>query len=349
MFKTISIIVICTIVAFGLVVQSHNDEDEQNNQHQKIHVKTARVIQKKLSIPVHTSGILKATTESKLSFKIPGIINGILVNEGENVKKGQLLAELDLIEIKSKVIQARSAFDKAKRDFERINNLFQDSVATYEQKQNAETGLEIAGAALKAAEFNLKHSKIRAPANGNILQQFSEEHELIGAGMPLFLFGSEDGTWMIEIGVPDREIVNLQIGDSAKVIFDAYPDIKFSACVSEIGGSANPMTGTFEVQLEVEKNRERLFSGFVADVTIYPMNSREYSLIPAESLFEATGNEGTVFQVIYPENRVKKINIKIDNIFNGQLLVVERLENVNEVITDGAPYLRDGSEVIIVQ
>ena len=347
MIKILSILIICAIVAFGLVIQSHNDKDEQTDQ-KKIAVKTVNVIQKELSIPIHASGTLLASTESKLSFKIPGVLDRIFVHKGEKVKKGQLLAQLDLVEIKSGVNQAQSAYNKAKRDFERVNNLFIDSVATLEQFQNAETGLEISSAALKATKFNLKYSQIHAPSNGNILYQFGEEHELLGAGMPLFLFGSIEGSWVINLGVTDREVVNLQIGDSAGVVFDAYPDKKYFAHISEIGGSANPMTGTFEIQLKVEKNKEKLFSGFVADVTIFPQERKKYSLIPAESLFEATGDDGFVYHVLEQENRVEKINIKIDNIIDGQLAVSEGLQGVKQVVTDGAPYLRDGSEIVIV-
>ncbi len=348
MYRLTIIFVLYFTLALGLILQSCTDKTEQTDLQQKIPVKTAPVIHKDISIPIYASGKLMAAAESKLSFKIAGIVNRILVNKGERVKKGQLLAQLDLVEMNAGVKQAQSAYDKTQRDFERVNNLFDDSVATLEQYQNAETGLEISGAALKAAKFNLKYSKIHAPSDGKILHKFAEEHELIGAGMPLFLFGSDEGSWVIKLGVTDREIVNLQVGDSADVFFDAYPKLKFFAQISELGGAANPMTGTFEVKLKVEANTARLFSGFVAKVTILPQKSRKYSLIPAAALFEATGDEGIVFHVKGPENQVKKINVIIDNIIDGQLAVSEGLEGVEQVITDGAPYLRDGSEILIV-
>ncbi len=85
----------------------------------------------------------------KLSFKIGGIIKNIFVDEGQRVYKAQKLTELDLSEIKAQVNQAQSAFEKAKRDLERMKRLYADNVVTLEQLQNAETGFEIVKSNLK--------------------------------------------------------------------------------------------------------------------------------------------------------------------------------------------------------
>ncbi len=119
-------------------------EDQSKIPEQRLKVKTARVIQKSLSFPISANGILVSPMEMKLSFKTGGIIDHILAEEGQKIKKGQLLATLQMTEIEARFQQARRAYEKALRDFERVNSLYQDSVATLEQKQDAETGLAIA-------------------------------------------------------------------------------------------------------------------------------------------------------------------------------------------------------------
>ena len=334
------------ISVFIWFLSCSSDENEQQGK-SVINVKVAPVIQKSMALPINTSGKLYTSTESKLSFKIPGIIAQIYADEGQTFKKGARLATLDLVEMKAKVQQAHSGEQKAERDLQRAQRLYADSVVTLEQLQNAKTALEIASSDVKVAEFNLKHSTIYAPEGGRILKRFAEKGELIGAGNPVFLYGSSKEGWVLRAGVTDRQIVQLQIGDKAIISFDAYPGIKFHAKVSEIEAIANPYTGTFEVEVQLDSNTKHLYSGFVGKITIFPSLTQEYSIIPIESLIEGDVNEGFVYSAVRENQKAEKLKIKIDKIVGNQMLVYSGLENVKEVVTYGAPYLTANSIIKI--
>jgi RND family efflux transporter MFP subunit len=222
-------------------------------------------------------------------------------------------------------------------------------VATLEQLQNVTTAFDITTSDAKVAEFNLRHATIYAPENGKILKRLAEEGELLGSGTPVFLYGSYRNGWVIRAGVTDLQIVRLQIGDTAQVRFDAFPDKIFKARVSEIEAVANPYTGTFEVELQLEDKKARFYSGFVGKVKIIPSNSQTYSIIPIEALIEGVENDGFVYLVNREKNRVKKHKIKIDRIYNNFLLISSGLESVKEVVTIGAPYLNENSMVNIIE
>ena len=96
--------------------------------------------------PVRATGFLGTTKEMKLSFKTGGILIHIPVKEGQKVRRGDVLAELDLSEIRAQVNQARIGMEKAERDLTRAGNLYRDSVVTLEQYQNAESAYELAKA-----------------------------------------------------------------------------------------------------------------------------------------------------------------------------------------------------------
>jgi RND family efflux transporter MFP subunit len=336
-------------IFFIIWFSSCSSKEETRQSDTKVNVKVVPVIKKSLAIPIHTSGKLYTSTESKLSFKIPGIIAQIHADEGQMVKKGTLLASLDLVEMKAKVNQAQSAQQKAQRDLERAQRLYADSVVTLEQLQNAKTALEIASSDVKVAEFNLKHSTIYAPESGKILKRFAEEGELIGAGNPVFFYGANEEGWVLRAGVTDRQIIQLQIGDKATITFDAYPNKKFAAKVSEIEAVANPYTGTFEVEVQLEQSDVHLFSGFVGKITIVPGIAREYSVIPIESLIEGDLNEGYIYSTDRQNNIATKHRIKIDKIIGNQMLVYSGLEGITEVVTYGAPYLTVNTIIEIVE
>jgi len=336
-------------IFFILWFSSCSSGEETRQSETKVNVKVAPVEQKSLAIPIHTSGKLYTSTESKLSFKIPGIIEQIYADEGQMVKKGSLLASLDLVEMKAKVNQAQSGQKKAQRDLERAQRLYADSVVTLEQLQNAKTALEIASADAKVAEFNLRYSTIYAPESGKILKRFAEEGELIGAGNPVFLYGANKEGWVLRAGVTDRQIVQLQLENEAIITFDAYPEKKFAAKVSEIEAVANPYTGTFEVEVQLEQSNIHLFSGFVGKITIIPGIAREYSVIPIESLVEGDLNEGYIFSADRKSNIATKHKITIEKIIGNQMLVYAGLDGITEVVTYGAPYLTAEAMIEIVE
>jgi RND family efflux transporter MFP subunit len=308
-----------------------------------ITVKTSPVKKEYIAFPIHTNGILASPEEIKLSFKVGGIVEAILVDEGERVREGQLLAQLEKSEIEAMAKQARSAYEKAERDFSRVSSLFQDSVATLEQKQDTETALKVARSNLDIAEFNLKYASIIAPADGKILKRMAENNELVSPGVPIFFFGSTEGAWIIRSGVSDRDIVHIHYGDSASIQFDAYPTQKFSARVTEIAQAADPYTGTFEIEFTLEEEQQNLIFGFVANIEIHPSRGRDYYLIPVEALAEADANIGTVFYIDAGSNIARKRSVEIVRIFNCQVAILSGLEKIQQVITEGSAYLREGS------
>ena len=159
-----------------------------------VRVRVTGLITESVSIPVHTTGTLVASEELKLSFKTGGIVAKIFVREGDKVRKGDLLASLDLLEINANAEQAKIVYDKALRDYIRAENLLKEGATSLEKKQNAETAMNIAKNSLEIAQFNLQHSRIEAPDNGIIMKQFVKENELVSSGYPVFLFGFQAST-----------------------------------------------------------------------------------------------------------------------------------------------------------
>ncbi len=309
-------------------------------------VKTVRVSLQEISVPIHASGILYAESQIKLSFKTGGIIEKIPVDEGETVQKGRLLATLMLDEIKARVEQAESALEKAERDYERITNLYADSVVTLEQKQNMETALQVARSDMKMASFNLKYSVIRAPATGKILKRLLEPNEMVDTGHPVFILGTTSDGWVVKTGLIDKEIVRVQLGDSAAVSFSPYPDKNFPGRVTEMAGAADPRQGTYEIEIGLDKTPQTLLPGFVAHIKILPDQRNAFYMVPIQALVEARGLHGYVYTV--ENGQAEKIPVTVGHIFKDKLGITRGLENVSSVITDGASLVTDGTPVQVI-
>jgi RND family efflux transporter MFP subunit len=322
--------------------------EANSNSVEPVAVRTAKVEKANIAQPIRATGILSGKAESKLSFKIGGIIDRIAVGEGQSVRRGQLLATLKLAEINAQVHQAQNAFDKAERDLQRVKNLYRDSVATLEQFQDATTAYEVAKSALEIAKFNWQYASIYAPAAGKILKRFAEANELVGPGTPVLLMRNTQDGWVLKAGLADRDVVRITIGDTARLTFDAFPNQAFSATVLEISGTASAITGTYEVELRVRPAEGVTFlSGMIAKAEISPSKKTRVALVPIESLVEADGSRGSVY-TISPSHAAKKVGVYVAFIYGNRAAIADGLEGVDEVITDGAAYLNDGDAIKIV-
>jgi len=342
--RTITLIIILSVVFF---LTCRNEKPAEKTATITA-VRVTEVSTGEISIPVHSSGILLSTEEMKLSFKTGGIVLKIIAKEGEKVRKGDILATLNLSEINAQVDLARSGYDKSLRDYNRAKNLYADSVATLEQLQNAATALSVAGSNLDIARFNLSHSKIVAPDNGVILKQFVKANELVAPGYPVFLFGTSGRTWKVKTGLSDRDIVKINNGDSAVVTMDAWPGVKFPAFVEQVGEMANPATGTYDAELLLNDMGYRLAAGFVAGTDIFPSVKNTFLLIPVASIVEADGLTGYLFSVS-DSMTVKKIRVTIVAITGSMAAVQSGEKSIKRIVTGGAAYLRDGEKVRIVK
>lgn len=311
-----------------------------------IPVKIEKIEESNAPIPIESSGILAAKEEMRLSFKTGGILENIYVDEGQKVHKGQLLASLSPEEIDSQVLQAKASLEKAKRDLQRAEVLYKDTVVTLEDLQNSKTALEVAQANMEIASFNQQYSKIYASANGRVLQRLAEQNEVLSPGTPVFLLASSEKSQIIRVGLADKDVVKLQLGDSAIVKFDAYDRENFKATVTEIAATASPV-GTFEVELSIKPSKYELKQGFVGKTSIYPSNQQAYYKVPVSAIFEADKKAVYVFVPDKTQQTVSKIKLETTGIGENFLIVdKETAKQLDFVITEGNAYLNNGSSII---
>lgn len=299
--------------------------------------------------PIETSGLLGGKDEMRLSFKTGGFLARVLVPEGAAVDRGQLLAELDLVEVRAQVTQALAAAEKADRDLERGERLHAEQVISLETLENLRTQATVARAARDAAQFNFGFSRIVAPRAGTVLRRFIEEREFVAPGQAVLALGSTERGQIVRAGVTDRDIVQIEVGDTATVRLDAYPDRKFAAKVSEKSAAADPRTGLFPLEIELETNATLpQLSGMIAKVTIVPSAGATGTLtyVPIGAIVEGRGERAFVFVVEGEFARKRSVGIAfIDQL---QVALSDGLEAGAQVVTEGGFYLQDGERIRIV-
>lgn len=301
--------------------------------------------------PVRVSGVLENKSEQNLAFKISGLVNSISANEGQWVKQGQVLAQLDLEEINAQVAKAQSVLANSERNLGRFKSLQGSDALSIDQLQQAETQADVAQSDLTVARFNQRHAVIRAPADGRVLKRFIENNEMVAPGTPAFIFAPKKSGWVMRVGVTDRERVRLDLADQATVTLDAYSGVQYQATVTELAARADA-TQTFGLELQVqEDSKHPLLAGFVGYAEITPKQTRRVVLLPAGAMVRAHRSEEArrsgfaaeidVF-VLQNDNQVELRKVPLLAVEQNHLVVMAGLEDGEQVVVTGAAYLSPG-------
>ncbi len=295
-----------------------------------------------------TNGVVANKDEMRLSFKVAGVIKSIHVEEGQTVRAGERLAEIEQTEIDAQLEQARALAEKAQRDLARGERLYADEVISLEQLQDLRTAGATARAQLQGVQFNRGYSVITAPADGVVLRKLAQERELVPAGQAVLIVSAHGRGYVVRAALSDRQLVQLQLGDRAEVRLDAYAERLLQGAVSEIAGAADDKTGLFPVEVRLESPPPALASGLVAKLRLLSAAGRARSLtyVPIGAVVEGSGDAASVF--VLDGAHARRREVRVAFIEPGGVALAAGVAPGERVVTDGALYLEDNDPVDIV-
>lgn len=311
-----------------------------------IPVKVQTIQRQGLAIPVHCSGRIGKSSEIKLSFKTGGLIEKILVKEGEMVKAGQILAILNKTELDAAYNQAKLALDKAKREYARVENLYHDSVATLEQFENVQTQVSYYKEQVRMIAYNLKHSEIKAPSKGIILKIPVHEKEMVGPGYPVILFASSNEQWILRSNISDQDLQKIKPGDTALISLINQSEPKMTGIVTEIGQFADPYSGTFEIELSIQNPQQKLAVGMLASADIYPQDLHSVYKIPIDAIIDSRNAQVDVI-FLDQDNKPYRKALNVFDLSDHYFFTLDSLKEGSRIITEGAEYVDFSSELEI--
>jgi RND family efflux transporter MFP subunit len=341
-----------TLVACTFLLLSCKEQHKHTNplgEPDIISVKIASVSALEVPNFIQATGLISTENEANYSFKIGGVISRILVEEGQFFRKGQLLATLNSTEISAGLAQTDLNVDKAQRDYNRAVNLYKDSVFTLEQLQNTKTALDVAQKSKEAVAFNERYSKIYAASDGFVSKKIANEGEVVGGGMPIVLTNStqQNDSYLLKVGVTDREWAVVKPGQTAKVTLDGYPGQTFNAIVFRKLQAADKEIGSFQIELKLKLDKIAPAVGMFGKAEI-AINQQENALIiPYSSLVEPDGDKGFVFTTIGTD-RVKKISVTILKFDNEKVYLKGRLDGIDKIVVSNSAYLNEQSTIKII-
>ena len=346
--KTISFFFLTAVLLTGCKEKPKEKARLEDNN--VIAVKVLPVSSLNISGNITATGLVSTEHEAKYGFKIGGVISRILVEEGQSFRKGQLLAVLNATEIAAGLSQSTLNVEKAQRDYDRAVNLYRDSVYTKEQLQNTKTLLDIAKKGEETVSFNEQYSRIYAASDGFVARRLASEGEVVGAGSPVLLINEtkNDNSYLLRVGLTDKEWASVAVGQKATVALDGYPDKQIDAVVLRKSQTSDAAAASFEVELKLKLTDIKPAVGMFGKAQITTGKAQDVINIPYEALVEADGNTGYAFIVKGP-GTVSKVPVNILSFDNKTVYLKDGLAASDQVVVSNSAYLNEASKIKVIQ
>jgi membrane fusion protein (multidrug efflux system) len=285
-----------------------------------------------------------AEEETGVVAKVGGVVERILVEEGQYVKEGAILAKLDDERISVQLAQARANLDKLKTTYERNIDLHKQSLISTEVFQQSRYEYEQQKAAYELTDLDLKYTEIRTPIGGVVAERLIKVGNMILPNQETFRVAGLDPLIAV-LHVPERQLGKLRVGLGAQLAVDAGAAEPFTGSIKRISPVIDPATGTVKVTVEVRDPTRRLKPGMFARINIIYDIHEGVLTVPKDAII-SEDRENAVFVV--RDSVAYRQLVTTGYVNTTHIEVLSGLKLGDAVVTTGKASLKDSVKVQIV-
>ncbi len=308
---------------------------------------TLRAVDRSISLP----GDVEAIEQARLYAHISGYLKKIYADEGDSVKAGQLLAEIDAPDIIEEYNKAKADSDLQQETEKRYRELLAGKVVSQQEYDTLAAAAREARARLQNASANMDYTRIRAPFSGSIARRYVYPGDLIseatrgGDQPPIFLMVNE-ARLRVSVNVPQNETSKIRLGYPVDIGVDSLPGKLFHGTISRIDAMLDETTKTQRVLIDIENPDLKLRAGMFASVVLHVERIDGALTIPREAL-QGTEAKPYVYVVEGGRVRARPVTLGIEEQEYAQVL--SGVAPGDRVVSSGGQSLVDGAAVTMVE
>ena len=350
----VAVIVIVAVAAWAM--SGGKKEEDINFKEEKVALKT-------LQNSVTATGTIEAVTSVTVGTQVSGIVNKLYVDYNSQVKKGQVIAELDKTNLlselntaKANLASAQSSLNYQAANMERYKTLYKKGLVSADEYENAlltyrQAKEQVASSKenVQRAQTNLGYATITSPIDGTVISKSVEEGQTVAASFntpELFTIAKDLTNMQVVANVDEADIGNVKEGDRVTFTVDAYPDDTFEGTVKQVRLEATTTNNvvTYEVVISAPNADLKLKPGLTANVTIYTQE-RSGVLAVANKALRFTPTKETVGKDMKivdckGKNKVWTLN---GNTLTAHPVTIGQSDGINTEITKG---LKQGDKIV---
>ncbi len=296
-----------------------------------------------LARSVTVTGPVEPIRIVSVSAQTTGTLLSVLVEEGDRVDAGQLMAELDARETSAQLERAEAALANAESTFQRAQQLQANGLTTEADLDAARSAYEIARADVEIWRTRLAFSRISAPASGVVTGKMVERGSAVSTNQALFQI-ADDSLLVVRVRVSELDVVQLRPGNSVTVRLDAYPQARIAGRIRRIFPSADAASRLVPVEVALGQRPAGVQArpGFLARVE-FALNRRDDVLaVPASAIGVTEG--GTFVYTVDADTLIRR-PVETGLTTAGWIEITQGLDLGERVVTSGHVNLRPGMTV----
>lgn len=319
-------------------------------------VKVVEVTEPDTGRRMEYSGSVKARTQMALGFRVNGKITERLVDVGQHVKPGEVLARLDATDYGLSVRSAEANLSAARKQEEiaalarrRAETLASKNVASRSELEQAVlshdqaiSSREAAEASLEQARNQVAYTELKSDMSGIVTLIGADIGQVVASGTPV-VHVAVDGAKEAQIAVPETDIAHFTVGKTVKVRFWSHSDLELEGSIREVSGSADPQSRTFAVRVSLPEDPQILL-GMTATVEAVEQRKQSTYDVPLASLGERDGHT-IVWVVDRGTSLVHAKKVTVSDFSDHGARLSEGVSTGDVVVAAGTQFMKDDMKV----
>lgn len=335
------------LTAFAIsACQSGSQESEETDTDETpaIPVETATAVRGDIYAMYSGTAPIEAFADAMVIAKVGGEVREIHVEEGDDVKKGQLLARLDGDRLRLEMQQADANLRKLQREYQRNVDLSERGLISAGDFEKIKYEMDALEATHELAKLEYGYTEIRAPIDGVVSERFVKIGNTLDVNAPTFQITSLEPL-ISYLHVPEREYRRISPGQAAGIRVDALQGSEFSATVARVSPTVDPGTGTFKITIEVSDPTRKLKPGMFGRINIvYDMHADALQ-VPRGAIIRESGAPA-VF--VIKGDVAERRSISTGYAEAGLVEVTDGLSDTDHFVVVGQLGLKQGSRVSVI-
>jgi membrane fusion protein (multidrug efflux system) len=296
-----------------------------------------------LSLEVEALGTARASESIDVTAKVSNLVTAIRFTEGQQVRKGDVLVELDGAQARADLAVADAALKESTSQLQRSRELYETKVLSDQQIEQIESTYSANLARVAAARSRLADTVIRAPFNGRVGLRRVSVGSLVAPGAVITTL-DDTSTIKLDFTVPESAVAAMRPGLTLEATSVAYPGQVFEGKVASVDSRVDPNTRSVIVRAIVPNAEGLLKPGMFMNVRL-SRGTADVLVVPEESLLP---EQGDVYVYVVQDGKASKRKIHTGQRSVGSVQVTDGLQAGELVVTEGTQKLREGASVEVV-
>ncbi|GJM34419.1 MAG: RND transporter [Saprospiraceae bacterium] len=325
------------------------DQDSSRQDDKRILVTTKPLALVDFKHFVELQGSVQAENMVSATSEVAGRILSLTVKEGDMVKRGQLIAKLDLESVKKQMLELGTSISLARTVFERQKRLWDQNIGSEIQYLEAKSNLERLEKSMDQLTLQLSKENVYAPTTGEVETVNLHTGEVASPGMPIIQILNIN-ILKVVAEIPETYLGAIRKGEQVKVKFPAINEEQ-ELKVTQIGNVINPANRTFEVEIKISRKMPLLKPNLLALVLVNDQTKKGAITVPLEVVQQEVGGKDFVFVTDKGQEgtMAKKVYVTTGESYEGNIVITKGLEGNEELIIEGARGLTNNALIEVVE